>query len=669
MSHLIMSAQPDEFINKLTGIIEKNLKNEQFGVSELAVEMGMSRSYIHRRLKSINNQSVSKFIRTIRLEKAMEMLRQTNDSASEIAYEVGFSSPSYFNHCFHEHFGYPPGEVKKKTLQEEPNEEKTSNNENQFLSGHSEKKEATFSLIKLFRNNFIRFSFGFLLLICIGGVIYLKLSDSRIFKNPAKHEDDLSILVLPFKNISGEPNNQYFADGIREDIINNLYWITTLRVVSRTTSDQFLETSLSVPDIARQVKTKYILEGSVRVFDGKTRISIQLINAHNDNHLWSTYFDRNLDDIIGIQNEIALEVASKLKTVLSETEIRQIEKIPTQNSKAYHYYLQGRFLLHKANSDQRSDFDLESVKNCIQYYEKAIAEDENFAEAYAGLANAWLNLSTWGWLGSREGFINAKELSIKALEIDPECAEAHAVLGSFLVWGMRNIEEGKKELKTSVHLNPNFATARQWYAQLLMITGPIEEARIQVDYALKLEPYFWVVNNLNSWIYYFEKKYQDALDACTTAYDLNPDFSSNQWLFVLNYTKLGEGENALNHLKYIAKRYSGSNKYDDQIEAAYNTSGIDGLFYWLIEINKHEPIRIEGMNGNSFYIAWWNTILGNKEEAIYWLEKVKLEKYIPYQYFNLITTNPDFDLLRDDPRFLKIVDEFGLTPYNKRADR
>lgn len=664
-----MSTQHDHFLKDLTRIIETNLKNEQFGVSELAREMGMSRSHIHRQLKTINDQSVSKFIRIVRLEKAMEMLRQSNDSVSEIAYKVGFGSPAYFNHCFHEYFGYPPGEAKKKFLYAESNQAKTFINKNQGAYQQPEKGESIYFTNNLFRNKYFRLSAGFLLLICIAGFIYIQMSDSGYFIKSAKHKDDLSIVVLPFKNISGNPNNQYFAAGITEDILNNLYWITSLRVVSRTTSDQFQETSLSVPEIANMVHAKYVLEGSVRIFDGKSRISVQLIDAHSDNHVWSTYYDRNLDDIIGVQNEIALQVASKLKTVLSEKEIRQIEKIPTQNSKAYHYYLQGRFLLHKANSDRRSDFNLESVKNCIQYYEKAIDEDENFAEAYAGLANAWFNLSAWGWLGSREGFLKARELSIKALEIDPECAEAHAVLGSFLVWGMRNIEEGGEELKTSVQINPNFATARQWYAQFLMITGPIEEARIQVDYALKLEPYFWVVNNLNSWIYYFEEKYQEALDACIVAHDLNPNFSSNQWLFVLNYAQLGEGEKVVEHLQYLAKRYSGTDKYDEQIKEAYDTSGIDGLFYWLIEVNKNEPIKVEGMSGNPFFIAWWNAILGNKEEAIYWLEKVKKEKYIPYHYFNLITTNPDFDILRDDPRFLKIVDEIGLTPYNKRTAR
>ncbi len=664
---MTVNANEDQaFLNRLTEITEANLNNEQFGVSELVREIGMSRSYIHRRLKSISNQSVSHFIRSVRLEKAMEMLRQKEASAAEIAYEVGFSSPAYFNHCFHEHFGFTPGEVKKRFVPEETDEAKTTSIIKQDSSHHLDERESNYSFKNLLRNKYVRFSAVFFILICITGFFYFQMTGHGIFGRIDMHKNDLSIVVLPFKNLSDDPNNQYFADGITEDILNNLYWITTLRVVSRTTSEQFQETTLSVSEIAHLVNTKYVLEGSVRIFDGKVRISVQLIDAHSDNHLWSSFFDRDLTDIIGVQNEIALQVASKLKTILSKNEIRQIEKIPTQNSKAYDYYLQGRFLLHKANSNQRSDFDRESVMNCIQYYEKAIAEDENFAEAYSGLANAWFNLSAWGWLQSNEGFLKARELSLKALEIDPECAEAHAVLGAFLVWGIRNIEEGGKELKTSVQLNPNFATARQWYAQYLMITGPIEEARIQVDYALKLEPYFWVVNNLNSWIYYFEEKYDKALDACTVAYDYNPNFSSNQWLFVLNYAKLGKGEKLVEQLQNIAKRYSGTEKYDEQIREAYNKSGIDGLFYWLIDVNINKPIKVEGMSGHPFFIAWWNAILGNKEEAITWLDKIKQEKYIPYHYFNLITSNPDFDILRDDPRFLKIVDEIGLTPYHNR---
>lgn len=642
------------FLSRLTEITEANLNNEQFGVGELAKEFGRSRSYIHRRLKTINNQSISQFIRSVRLEKAMEMLRQNKTSASEIAYMVGFSSPTYFNHCFHKHYGFPPGEVKNQLLNEETDGSNDLQKEDKLLF----KTTSWFSSKKIF------------LLIAIATIIFtsvfyfLRINEqslSTIFNLKPK---ELSIIVLPFKNLTDNPNNQWLADGFAEDILNNLCNITSLGVISRTSAEQFRESTMAVPEIAKKMKVNYVLEGSVRLIGDQLRITTQLIDANSDKHLWSQNFDSELGNIIGVQGDVALKVAQNLNVVLSDEEVRQIKKIPTQNSEAYAYYLQARFLLHKANDVQRSDFDKKSVMNCIQYYEKAIAKDPNFAKAYAGLANAWFNLTAWGWLPG--GFQKARALSMKAIEIDPECAEAHAVLGSYLVWGERNFEKGGKELKMAVKLNPNFSTARQWYAQYLMITGPIEEARKQMDHALVLESYFWVTQNLNSWIFYFEEKYDKALEACMVAQDYNPNFSSNQWLLLLNFAKLNEGEKTMLQLQKMVKQHSGTDKYDIEIQQTYKNLGIDGLFIWLIEINKNAPISVEGMNGHPFYIAWWNAILGNKDESIHWLQKNVNHPKPQYHYFNLIVSNPDFDILRTDPRFKKIVDQIGLTPYHTR---
>lgn len=661
----IYSHDDQSFLNRLTEITEANLTNDQFGVSILAREMAMSRSHLHRRIKAITNQSISYFIRTVRLKKAMQILQGREVSASEIAYDVGFSSPSYFNHCFHEYFGFPPGEVKKRFIEELPgiHLSDTSDLQPEKLDVEALTTQNKKIVIKrTFHIGIVVFS----LLIFTVVSYFLIMGGDNFLSHLFQPKKELSIIVLPFKNLSEDPTNQYFAEGITEDILNSLYWITSLRVVSRTSAEQLSKSNLTVREIARQMKVNYVLEGSVRKYEDKTRISVQLIDASSDGHLWSSSFDPVMTDIITVQNEIAMQVAMKLKAVLSKNEIKQVEKIPTQNSVAYDYYLQARFLLHKANSPQRSGFDKAGAMSCIQFYEKAIAEDKNFAEAYAGLANAWLNLTAWGYLDSNEGFLKGREFSLKALEIDPECAQAHAVLGTFLVWGIRNLEEGGKALETSIRLNPNFATARQWYAQYLMITGPIEKARLQVNRALELEPYFWVVQNLNSWIYYFEEKFTESLAACAVAYDYNQAFSSNEWLFVLNYAKLGEGEKMAQRLQRIAKIYSGTGKYSDDIQNAFAQEGIGGLFYWLIDANKYNPVPVEGMNGHPFYIAWWNAILGNKEESIYWLGKTLNHPRPPYHYFNLITTNPDFDILRDDPRFLKIIDEIGLTPYHNR---
>ena len=473
-------------------------------------------------------------------------------------------------------------------------------------------------------------------------------------------------MVLPFKNLSDDPNNQYFADGIMEDILNYLFQVSELRVISRTTSEHFLESSLTAKQVALKVNTRYVLEGSVRRYGDNIRISVQLIDAYNDQHLWSGNFDRELTDIIGIQSNIARQVALKLNAVLTDNEIRKIAKIPTKSPEAYDYYLKARFLVNKANDVQRLDISREGLMSSIQYFEKAIAEDNRFAEAYAGLADAWYNLSAWGWYKPYfEGIRKARDFSAQALEIDTACAEAHAVKGACLIYPERKFGEAARELLTSIRLNPNFSVAHQWYAQLLMITGPIEEARVHMDRVLELEPYFWLAHNLNSWICYFEGKHKKGIDACLIGRDFNQYSLDNDWLFVIHFVKLGEGENAARELKNIFTRYLKTNEYENEISDAFKKSGIKGLFKWLIDLNIKKPVPLEGMNGHPFYIAWWYAILGDKNESVSWLKKASESQHIPYHYFDLITTNPDFDFVRDEPGFIKILQEVGLSPYNK----
>lgn len=310
------------FINKLTGIIEVNLTNEQFGVEELYRRMGMSHTTIHRKLRSYAHRSLSQFIREIRLQKAYGMLQQNLGTISEISFRVGFGSPTYFDKCFHEYYGYPPGDVKRKILPEKadqtepPKENRTSSDLSGPESGkgltdrkQSRRRRATWmSAVAIF--------FSFITIFWIS----INRSD-RLSK-------DLSIIVLPIKNISDSPDNQYFAEAIMEDILNSLFQISDLRVISRTTSEHFRETSNTTREIAKEVNAHYVLEGTIRPQGDMIRINIQLIDAFQDRHVWSAIYDRKVTDIIDIQNDIAFNVAQKLNIVLSETEIRQIKALP-----------------------------------------------------------------------------------------------------------------------------------------------------------------------------------------------------------------------------------------------------------------------------------------------------------------------------------------------------
>jgi len=650
------------FIKKLTDLVLANLACEDFDVSQLARTAGMSRSSIHRRLREIANQNASQFIREIRLQKAMEMLQQDLGTASEIAYRVGFGSPAYFTKCFHEYFGFPPGDV-RKGVHEETSHRAADEGRKRTTAGTVQFIEPKVNNNRKRISNRILVMTGIITLPVIAVLSILLLSDT--YHGCTRQQ---SIVVLPFKNLSSNLDNQYIADGIMEDILDNLYHISNLRVISRTTSEHFRDTDMASGDIARELDAHNVLEGSIRRDGDNIRVSVQLIDAFRDQHIWSQNYDRNLSDLLGVQGEIALKIAEKLNAVITENEVAQLKTVTTRNAEAYDNYLRARFLLHKANSDQRFDISREGLRASLQYYEKAIAADTGFAEAYAGLANAWYNLSAWGWHQPYiEGIHKAEYYCARALEKDPGCAEAHAVKGCYLAYPYSRFEEARGELKLSISLNPNFSTARQWYAQLLMITGPIEEARKQVDYALDLEPYFWVIHNLSSWIFYFEEKYDLGMMACQTARDLNPSSTDNIWLFILHNTKLGEADRAATELQTILERFPSASSYAPEVAAACKKDGTEGVFRWLIELNKNNPLPVEGLNGHPFYISWWYAIIGDHKQSMEWLEKTMEQERIPRHYFNLITTNPDFDLLRDDPRFNAILEKTGLAAYNKKT--
>jgi len=647
------------FINKLTGIVQANLSDEHFSVSKLAKEVGMSYSTIHRKLKSIKNQDVSEFISEIRLQHAMELLVQNAGTVSEIAFTTGFNSPTYFTKCFHDYYGFPPGDVKKRNLTQASPEKRNDSGSPAQQSGPELLEEKP--VWRLGAKYWIVFITAAVVLGFFLQFLFLTV--------PKTKEYNRSIVVLPFKNKSEHPGNQYLADGIMEDILNNLYSISKFRVVSRTTSEYFRESTATIADIAKKVNARYVLESSLRQFDGKTRITAQLIDAKTDQHLWAENFDMDLKDIITIQGIIAKQVALRLKVVITDTEIKKLDKVGTKNTEAYDHYLRGRFFMNNTNTPQRSDISKEGLNASIGEFEKAIAIDSSFAEAYSGLANAWLNLAGWGWVNQKEGFQKARELSIKALEINNGLSQAHAARGSVCVWFDRNFEEGRREFLLSLRSDIPYPPVYQSYAQLLMITGPIEEARIFIDRALELEPYYWVLHNLNAWIFYFEGKYSRAIGACQTARQLKPDYIFTDWLLFLNYAKSGEGDRAVAGLQKIIRSVPAAESYAAEIRNVYNESGIPGLFEWLIDINMNRPLPMAGMSGHPFFIAWWNAILGNREQSLFWLERNMESRSRLYEYFNLIATNPDFDILRKEPRFLVIIEKIGLKPYHTRKAR
>jgi len=625
----------NDFFNRLREIVEANFHNEQFGVTELAREIGMSRSYIHRHIKKQTNQSVSHFIRTVRLEKAMEMLLDSDESASEIAFRVGFGSPAYFNHCFHDHFGFPPGEARKRAMNLHENKSITdtlpheSEKNSRFSANRGKRKSRKTKVV------WFAVSVVFLLALFALPIYNILFADATKQKKLAASEK--SIVVLPFKNLSTEINNQYFADGITEDILNRLSVIPGLKVVSRTSAEQFRESTLDAREISQQLNVNFLLEGSVRRHDDQVRISVQFIDARNDQHIWSENYDRQMTGIFAIQSDIAQNVASELKTVLTAAELKKIEKIPTNNTEAYNYYLLGRF-----HSSKRMN---EFYRKGIEYYEKAITIDPEFALAYAGLSDNFHLLALQGGMDRKEGIEKAIELAKKANALDPNLAEPYAVLGDIYNYEHWDWEKAEQHLLKALELNPNYSTVHQYYSELLAILGQNEKAREQINKALELDPFSFVIRHFSTLFYANTGEFEKALDENKICFELVPD---HDWAISLAYQIHCLMQNEQAAVEYLKKVGLSSDAWTpEELDSVFINGSFKGFYEWRLKEGKYRATKI-----------YCNAMLGKDEILMKLLE----EQFLEGRLSPMNTTAIEFKSIRSNPRFIAIRKKMGLPP-------
>ena len=634
-----------EFIDYLTEIVITNLGNENFGVDELVQATGLGHAVVLHKLKSTLQKTISQFICEIRLQKAWEMLENETLTSAEVAYRVGFGSPAYFSSCFHDYFGHTPGEVRKKAT---PTNE-TSNNQSDNPSGFN-------SVIKnLFeeKRSFLMRLSQILITIIILWLAYMAFFDNTENSVSIKQVRNKSIAVLPFKSLGSENEIQYVADGITEGITNQLNKIGNLRVISRTSSEHYRESSKSVPEIARELNVDYILEGSVQCYQNNARISVQLIDAKKDQHILSEQFDRNLENIFALQSSIVKQVAERLQMTLTTEEIAKIDKVPTENREAYNYYLLSRFYWN-----QRTE---KGVKRSIEYFTKAVEADPEYAVALAGLADGYFILTWYNWYQpKKEGYAKAKTYAYDALKLDGDLAEAYTVLGGVLTWNDWNWEESRKTLKHAIEMNPNHSVAHQYYAELLQILDEKPEARSEINQAIELDPISFVHHVVSYLGYFYEEKLNESLLECNKVLELNPNYRpAYSTIFQIQIT-LGNDSLAVEAIKKLMSLDTISIKEIPHVQEIYRETGMQGVVKCVIEWekNKIEP--------NALIISNFYCLLNEKENALTWLEKAFNDLYSEIPRINV---NPNFDILRAEPRFLKIIDEMGLTKYHKRKPK
>jgi TolB-like protein/AraC-like DNA-binding protein len=365
-----------EFLNQVQDLILEEISNDQFGVSELAEAMNMSRSNLLRKIKKQTGLSVSQFIRLVRLEEAEKLLYNTELTVSEISYQVGFSNTSYFIKCFREHWGYPPGESRKQRAEEEELQDQI-----EFEFPIEEETQRSGSFFPLYRNKIIA---GVTVVVIL--VIGFLWKNTDVF-GPQVSIDDKSIAVLPFKNMSVDSKNLYFVNGLMEASLNNLQRIKELKVVSRTSVEKYRNTQESAMTIAEDLNVKYLVEGSGQKIGDEVLLNIQLIDAQNNTPIWAEQYKEKWKDVFTLQNTVAKKIALAIEANITPAELAQIDKKPTENLQAYDYFLQGM--------ERQQTNTNEGYLNAITLFEKALEEDPTFANAYAQIAISYYFLDLY----------------------------------------------------------------------------------------------------------------------------------------------------------------------------------------------------------------------------------------------------------------------------------
>ena len=436
----------NDFINKIEGIIEENISDELFGVSELARAAGMSRSNLLRKIKNLTKISVSQYIRQVRLKKGMELLQQTLLTVSEVSYQVGFSSASYFIKCFHDYYGYPPGEVGRRDL--------TTDNQ-----GVTDKKRKYGKSVVI----------GIITIIVLASVILLIL-----FKpfTPEQSNTEKSIAVLPFKNDSNDSTNLYLINGLMESILDNLQKVGDLRVISRTSVEKYRNNLMTIPEIAKELNVNYFVEGSGQKIGDQILLNIQLIEAPGDRHLWSEKYNREVKDIFKLEAEIAKNIVSNIQAIITPEEENRINKIPTDNFIAYDYFLKGLDLLNKGTRD--------NLVKAIPFFEKAIEHDSEFARAYSAIAMAYhfLDLNQV----EKKYTLQVNNYADKALFLDSQLPQGLVAKALYYI-DEKDYARAVSYFEKALDYNPNYDLAIGLLADLYVNYIPNTEKYL--EYALR----------------------------------------------------------------------------------------------------------------------------------------------------------------------------------------
>ena len=472
-----------------------------------------------------------------------------------------------------------------------------------------------------------------------GGTWYLRLSR-------ASHID--SIAVLPFTNGGGDSNTDYLSDGITESLISSLTHVPELKVKSRNSVFRYKGKDVDVQKAGNDLGVSALVSGRVTPHGENVEVSAELTDVRDNTEIWGQHYSGNSASIISLQQQIASDIAEKLRSNLSASEKQQVTKQGTQSPEAYDLYLKGRYYWNK-----RTPADLATA---ISYFNQAIVKDPHYALAYAGLADAYSVLPTEG-ASPAESFLKANSYARKALQFDPSLARPHSVIGGIEMDYEWDFSSGEAEHKKALQLDPNDATAHQWYAQDLAVIGGREaEALREINRAHQLDPQSLIISQAVGQVYVWARRFDDAIAVCKKLADENPTFAEAHDCLSLAY----RGKRM--YREFVADRKIFGQLTSDSSDSEFATALEQGFRSggWKSAVTKGIEVRQAQRRkrySSAFEIATLYAELGDKEQAFRWLDTAYQERA---PEMGGLKTDFTLDPLRSDPRFAELVQKMGL---------
>jgi TolB-like protein/Tfp pilus assembly protein PilF len=474
------------------------------------------------------------------------------------------------------------------------------------------------------------------------------LHDSRNLLGEWSSPRIQSLVVLPLENLSNDPEQEYFADGMTDQLITNLAQISALKVISRTSAMRYKGTKKSLPEIARELHVDAVVEGAVMWVGGRVRISAQLIEAPTDYHLWAASYERDLRDVLSMQEEVTRAIASEIRVNLSAQEQARLASTRPIDPEAYRLYLKGRYYWNKRS--------LEGFQKAIEYFQQATAKDPAYALAYVGLADTYTYFSFFDVVPPREAMPKAKAAAARALEIDNRLGEAHVSLGYVSYMYDWDWPAAGKHFEQALTLNPAYSRAHTFYPFYLSSLGRSEEALAVAKRSLDLDPASPAVNHSLAVQFYFARQFDQAIEQAHKTLELDPNFAISYELLGEVYVSRGMYREGLSELEKYSALSRGRAMSLALLGYAHARLGERSQALRMLE-QLEATSKERYTPALSFAVVYAG--LGEKDQAFAWLEKAYGERTSRLGYLKV---EPLWDPLRPDPRFADLVRRIGLPP-------